>query len=246
MKRLLNFLFVNRSETLNKWWHRLFKVLLFGSAIIVFMTSIFLIVDDYSYDWGLEYQPVFSLEPNYNEIDAKEFDCTRSPFIECQGPDISSYDLKRYQILWQEARDNLWKQSGLAEKYETNKCEEFPLNLKSGSLTTKMIAEMRVASGLEGYPTTSGNISTQERAGIICWMNVVTEEYKDPAYAIYTSSLGNLPLKVKFLRDIHYVNIVYDILYLIVASIISVLVWIIFWSAIVYRSTLYIIFGKVK
>lgn len=40
MKGILDFLLVRRLETKDKWWHRLFLVLLFGSTVVVFVLTL--------------------------------------------------------------------------------------------------------------------------------------------------------------------------------------------------------------
>ncbi len=231
-EKVLNILLVRRSETNNKWWHRLFTVLLFGSTIIVFLFSIALINDGYSWSSWITYHPVaFSLEPNYQTAVGKELPCEKTfdflsdkpltPIIQCNGIALSSLEEDGYIALYDLADKNLEKQFGLDKYNSTNYCSTTPLT------GTQL--------------TTTGTQLTKEQ--IACFRKSIDAEQADPAYAKYQDALKNIA-HIKVARDINFGVLLGDILPWLITPVIAVTLWIIFWSSIVYRSVLYIIFGK--
>jgi hypothetical protein len=226
MKKLLNFLLVRRTETENKWWHRLFSVLLFGSALVVLVFAVLLNVDSSDHTW-VTYKPVaFSLEQNYQQANGKElpcnwsFDTTRAAnepiksVIECKDVEIPLTDARTYGALYDTARKNLETQYGL-DKYSTANCPK-----STGE--TKLSPEQ-----------------------ISCIRKVFADEEADPAYPQYQEALKNLA-HIKVMRDTNFGLMLTDIGLWVVVPILAAILWIIFWSAVVYRSILYIIFGKKK
>ena len=232
MKKLLNFLLVRRPETENKWWNRLFNVVLFGSGIVVFLLTIFLVINSYNHNW-ITYNPaVFSFEQNYNEIDSKEIPCTKGLFS-CKGIDISKQDESRYWTLYQTAVTSLQKQFGM-DKYNYDDCPHTTYQKPINILFDKIFGGNTTAD----YPTQL----------IDCVNKIYNDMKANPSYSEYQTAVKNLydQPSVKITRNIHYGIILTDITLWVVIPIIAVLVWIVFWSAIIYRATLYIIFGKKK
>lgn len=225
MKKLLNVLLVRRPETENKWWHRLFTVLLFGSGILVSVSAIFLSVDSYNHTWITHHPVAFSLEPNYQQASGKEFPCdwsfdtTRAAnepiksIIECKGVDIPLTDARTYGTLYDTAEKNLETQYGL-DKY-TADC---PKSNGESKLSPEQIS---------------------------CIRNVFTDEQADPAYPKYQDSLKDLA-RIKVAQDINFGYILSDIALWLFISILVLALWIVFWSSVIYRSVLYIVFGKKK
>jgi len=241
MKRILNILLASITETENKWWHRLFTVLLFGSASFVFIFALSLALGSSNYHW-ITYHPVaFSLEPNYQQAIGTEFPCdwsfdtTRSDnepavsIIECKGVDIPITDARRYGKLYDVADEKLRQTDGikqLDDKYvqickDEVSSQTFPATY-TGTLTPEFIAEIKCTDRMEKA---------------------------DPAYnqlySQYQIDLNN-SANIKAIQDVHIGTIIGDISLLLLIPIFSALIWIMFWSSIVYRSILYIIFGKQK
>lgn len=222
MKKLLNFLLVRRPETENKWWHRLFSVLLFGSALFVLIFAVLLNVDSSDHTW-VTYKPVaFSLEQNYQEATGKELSCERTLnfsgeerlIIKCEGVDISPQDANRYKELYDIAENNLEKQFGL-DKYNIAKCSKSRIN---------------------------GKLSPEE---ISCVRENLDAWQADPQYPKYQEALKNIA-HIKVTRNTDFGLMLTDIGLWVVVPVLVTILWIIFWSAVVYRSILYIIFGKKK
>lgn len=226
MKKLLNFLLVRRPETENKWWHRLFTVLLFGSGILVAVFAISLVVDSYNHTWVTHRPVAFSLEPNYQQAKGEEFPCNWSfdttraanepikSIIECKGVEIPLTDARTYGALYDTARKNLEIQYGL-DKYTTATC-----------------------------PKSTGETKFSPEQ-ISCIRKVFADEEADPAYPEYQNSINNLA-HIKVVRDINYGYILSDIALWLFIPILVLVLWIVFWSSVIYRSVLYIIFGKKK
>jgi hypothetical protein len=229
MKRFLSFLLVRRPETENKWWHRLFTVLLFGSALVALVISVFLTIDSYNHTW-ITHKPVaFSLESNYQDANGKELSCEQDIFmfptssnepaingagIKCDGVTLTRSDSKRYEALYEAERKDLEKQFGL-DKYNLTNC---PRSLPGERLSPEQIS---------------------------CIRENLDAEQADPEYPKYQSALKDL-LRIKVVKNINYEFMLTDIGLWVAIPLLTVLLWIVFWSAIIYRSVLYIIFGKRK
>lgn len=222
MKKILNFLLVRRPEVENKWWDRLFKVLLFGSSILLFIAVLGGIVSEKRQWITYESPYMFSLEPNYHEFVGKEFSCESSlntsnsedvehpVVVKCEDVNISYADSIRYEELEREEVNKIYKEFGF-DKYSWDDC---PVD------------------------------TTKNRMN--CIKEKVAAERADTSYSDYMATVKKIPLNVKVARNVHFSVIFVDIIFWLVVSIVSVLLWIIFWSSIIYRSILYIIFGKKK
>lgn len=229
MKKLLNFLLVRRTETENKWWHRLFSVLLFGSALIVLVFAILLNVDSSDHTSWVTYKPVaFSLEQNYQQAIGKELLCEEQDLfafpvsdnepalngagIKCDGVTLSTFDSKRYEALYETARKNLETQFEL-DKYSLAKCSK---------------------------PRINGKLSPEE---ISCMRENLDAWQADPQYPKYQEALKNIA-HIKVEREIDFGAMLTDISFWVLVPILVTILWIVFWGAVVYRSILYVIFGR--
>lgn len=241
MKKLLNILFVKRAETENKWWNRLFNVFLGATAIMVLLSAFFLTLDSYNHNW-VTYDPVaFSLESNYQQTSGKEFLCnwsiddTRSAnepiksIIECKGVDIPLNDARRYGALYDTANKKLRQTDGIE------------------ALSDKYVQICKDEVSAQTFPTTyTGTLTPALIAQIRC---VDSREKADPSYnqlyEKYQNDLKSLAY-IKVARNVHIGSILGDIALLVLIPLLSVLIWILFWSSIIYRSVLYIVFGNKK
>lgn len=221
--KILGILLVNRLETHNKWWHRLFGVVLGGSSIIVLIFALSLVINDSKLNW-VTYDPTaFSLEQNYQQAVGKEFSCKHDldfysypikTIIKCDGVELSSSDAKHYGELYDSADKDL-----------------------------------RMQYGLDKYSDSCGTANQQSplsQEQISCIRTSISNEQADSSYSRYENDLQKLPLKLKVARNIHMGFIWGDIASWVIIPILSVLVWVIFWNSIIYRSILYVIFGNKK
>jgi len=266
VKKLLNILLVRRTETENKWWHRLFIVLLFSSGIVVFILAVFLAVDSYNHTW-ITYRPVaFSLEPNYQEVNGNELPCDNgsidtsdnehlSFIIECKGVDIPLVDSKKWEALYETAKKNLEKQFGL-DKYNLTNCNTLTNTLTDQQLKQNIdtlqqqgIANDKVQEYVNNYSQSSnGNYVLKQSAinkEFDCIWKTSGAEQADPAYPEYRISLNNIA-HIKVARDINFGFMFSDIALWLIIPISVLVLWIVFWSFLIYRSVLYIVFGKKK
>ncbi len=220
--KILNVLFVNRPEIANKWWHRLFKVLLVTSTILVFAVTILIVVDSYNHIWITNKPVAFSLESDYQKVKGKEIPCEETLnfgdgdrlIIKCEGVVISSQDAKKYKELYVIANNNLEKQFGL-DKYSITKCSQ---------------------------PRVNGELSTEE---ISCIRENLDAWHADPNYSKYQEEVKKLA-HIKVVRGIDFALMLKDIGMWLLTPILSSLIWIILMSSVVYRTVLYIIYGKQK
>jgi len=220
MKKILNFLFVRRTETEDKWWHRLFTVLLLGSGAVIFITAMCLNIQSSNHSW-ISYKPTFSLEQNYKTVGGKELPCSIKMFafevthteplrnsdgIKCDGIIISDFDSRRFAKLYHEEYDRLRTGFGL-DKYNFTNCQ----SIKDVACVDKEISDMN----------------------------------SDPASQKFNEALKNIA-RIKVERNFDYGLMLNDFyLWVIIPTLVFVF-WIIFWSSVIYRSILYIIFGKKK
>ncbi len=247
MKKLLRILFVKREETKNKWWDRLFHVLLGGTSILLLLLAIFLTLESTNNAW-VSYRPVaFSLEPNYEQAQGKEVLCEptleswNDKGVKCGEVILSDQELARYYALRETASERLWKQSGLDGKYVAD-CAKFPLKAAGSNITLQKIAAFDQILGQDSATT---QMSAEERAGLACWKNNLIAEHADPAYSAYQTALDNLnDNKVKLVGSTNFGLVFDDIASWTLIPILVVLLWVLFWSSVVYRATLYVIYGK--
>ncbi len=91
MKIILKLLkFYREDELESRWWHRLVKVLIYGSTIIVFAISIGLFIDDIGVWNNPDPKYIYSFEPKYSDTFGFSKSCTfatenskDSLFIDC-------------------------------------------------------------------------------------------------------------------------------------------------------------------
>jgi hypothetical protein len=242
-EKILNILFVRRSEIENKWWNRLFTVLLFGSGIFVFVLAVLLIIPTYyDHTWITYHSEAFSLESNYQQAKGKEFPCNGSldlagattygsikPIVECKGVEIPLNDARRYGILYDLAEKKLRETSGVE------------------ALDDKFNQICKDEVSLQTFPTSNERIFTPAYiAKLECEvLKKKADRSYNQLYNQYQNDLKNLA-HIKAASNVHIGSILGDIALLALIPIFSVLIWIFFWSSIIYRSVLYIVFGDKK
>ena len=232
MKKIINIFITRRNEINNKWWNRLFNVLLLGSTIVIFVLSLSVIGITYDNSW-VTYSVKFSFEPDYNDATGTEIDCKNSlGFLECEGVDSALYQ-KQYSDLYDKSVISLQKQFGI-DKYDYDNCPHTAYQKPINVLFDKISGKNTTAD----YPPQ-----------LIDCVNKLNSDMKaDPSYSQYTDSIKTLGTKtsIRLTKIIHYPIIIIDVALWIFIPLIAVLIWIVFWSSIIYRSILYIIFGKNK
>ncbi len=220
--KIINIFFVNRAETVDKWWHRLFKVLLVASTIFIFTVTILAVIDSQNHVWVTNKPVAFSLEPNYQKVRGEEIPCEENLnfndgdrlIIKCEGVDIPTQEAKKYKELYDAADNNLEKQFGL-DKYSITKCSQ---------------------------PRINGKLSPEE---ISCVRENLDAWQADPNYSKYQEEVKKLA-RIKVIRDVDFGLMSRDIGMLLVTPLFCALVWFILMNSILYRIVLYIIYGNKK
>lgn len=228
MKKFMNILFVRRSETKDKWWNRLFNVILSISGFLIFVLAIIFTVTISNHAWIVRKPVAFSLEPNFQSFNGVELPCVEDLFafkryesgqtysdsgIKCDGVTISKDESRRYGKLYDDGIQNLRKQFGF-DMY-SKKC---PIHAPGTRLTTEEIE---------------------------CSLKAMKNEEADPAQPEYKEAEKNLA-RVKTTQSIDFKFMFYDIFLWLVIPIFTLLLWVILWSSIIYRMILFIAFGKEK
>jgi hypothetical protein len=231
MKKIINLLLVHRQETKDKWWHRLFVVILFGSGIFVFILTIYLTVVSYYPKWVVygDKPLAYGAESNYQEVSGKELPCNLavdelsndnnhlSFIIQCNGVNLSYEDSKKYKTLYDSVDTYLQQQFGLVDKYSNN-CPSAKLKPAGTPFTNEQLA---------------------------CIRQSMAQEQADPDYIKYQTALDKINV-IKVSENSNLWHIIFDIALWIIIPIFVFIVWILFWDSIIYRAVLYIIFGKKK
>ena len=121
------------------------------------------------------------------------------------------------------------------DKYDVNNCPH------TSSETPMSIAFDRISG-----KTISTQIASTQLVN--CVNKVMNDMESNPAYSAYQTSVKNLDNNPSFkiTKNIQYGAIIGDVVSWVIIPIIVVLIWILFWSSIVYRSVLYIVFGNKK
>lgn len=231
---------MRRMETENKWWNRLFNVFLGGTSILLLIFTFFLIIDSHK-NSSVTYDPVaFSLESNYQQATGKEFPCNKSidtsrsatePMkftIECVGVEITPTDARRYEDLYDQADKKLRQDDGIEE------------------LSNKFIQICKDEVSSQTFPTTYTGLTPKYIAQIQCvLLKTKADSSYNQLYDKYQNDLKSLAY-IKVARNVHVGNVIGDIVLLLLIPILVLILWVVFWSSIIYRSVLYIVFGKKK
>lgn len=233
MKKLLNLLLASRPETENKWWHRLVSVIVFGSTILVSIFAMMLFVSN-SEIYKKHSYIAFSFEDSYSAAKGTEVDCTIEvkPFdASCGGEKFDTSDLvKKYNSM---IRDYL----GVSTIDQICPISTVKERSQPGSrLTIKDISCIRIRSDL--VPISSGDFYIEVDGQVIYDSHLTDDQTR------YLTGLWSklLLLKAKRTTEIIYPVFFQNMIYVILAT----LGWFIFWKLVVYRTLLYIVFGKRK
>ena len=248
--KLKNLLLVRRTELENKWWHRLANVLIFGSTIVVAIFAIALFVSN-SEMWKQYSYPAFNFEDNYSTAKGKEVNCAihfKPTSVSCgeyaggKGPYEAKYNVvdpsdytKRYNAvirnkIGQNTIDKICA-DGRALQAERDK-------LGIEGLDQKMVSCIRLASDVA--PIQIGDFPSK-----LNYQRLTYDEYLTNEQIGFVGSLPRrlgLGIEAKMTTSIVYSVFLTNILYIILA----VIAWVIFWESIIYRTILFIIYGRTK
>ncbi|PIR83007.1 hypothetical protein COU19_02470 [Candidatus Kaiserbacteria bacterium CG10_big_fil_rev_8_21_14_0_10_56_12] len=240
-RKLKKLLFVRRDETKNKWWHRLALVLIYSGAVIggLFFTTLALseLSDLEEYQ---SYSYSYSFEQGYEFLDGEEIGCSLNIFDSSLPPSFS----------WR-----CGSQKEIIEKYN---------DFVRGVLVTDEVKQKCV-----DVPPTSNQtgryIPTRERDYVAdeCRTLLYSTEAIKPGLdlsalgvseTIFSSDqrlflkdsyekLKNLKAK-RTLEAWNSGGIVIDVLQMLLVIVVGIIAWIVFWESIIYRTILFVVFGR--
>lgn len=249
MKKLLNILLVHRTEVENKWWHRLINVLICGSTVLVAIGSFFVVYTslhwkDYTYN-------AYDFEKNYASAVGHEVGCKfneTSLSLVCDGDQANALDLigKYNQILRE-------KYPVIASYCDSSKDKLTP-TLNEQQLKENLDALQQAGESVQERQAYVDNYSKSNDGNYTLKRQPLTDhEFQcknfaiikstDPSvdlYATYSSWVLQVGFKAKRTTIILYSTLIKH--FLIWMS--MILGWFIFWESIIYRTLLYIIYGK--
>lgn len=214
MGKLLKLIFIRRQETKDKWWHRLALVLIYGSTIVGAIFLGILLVTEESDNWAKYSYTAYSFEEGYLTAKGKE--------IDCKFPVTS---LGNLPLIFFHCGD-LSTGSEFLEKYfrargtydRLVELRKGPENLVKLDLTALKRNYVPVAER-PGYEGTKSDIEIMVEL-------IQSGEMDD--------------VKVKRIMSFEYATFLGNwSLYLLL-----VFGWLIFWESIVYRTLLYVVFGR--
>lgn len=244
-ERLLNILLVHRPEVENKWWHRLVNVFIFSTTILVAIFAISLFVSN-SEMWKTYSYPAFSFENNYSSVQGKEVNC----FIDFKPTGVSCGDYAGgkgpYEAKYPVDLSDFTKRYNRAVKDEVGQS-----TIDKICADGKALQAERDKLGIEGLDPKMSScmsltvdfrpIQIEDFPSKLNFQRFTYDEYLTDKQIGFVGSLW-LGIKAKMTTSIIYSILLQNLLYVILA----VLGWFIFWESIVYRTILYIIYGKRK
>ena len=226
--------FVDRPEIENKWWHRLFNVLLGGSTIAVFILALLMTVSNFNTGWvtynltaakSSNLTPVLTLDELEGNIDA--LTAQNAPRDQIQA----------YVDLYTKESDGSFKLKNAPDTAMsiTNTIQQAQ---NMGANSDAILNQ--IESHNPGTPIAQ-SIAKARSSGASSDM-IVQEIIKQNSPVPPTLT----DIKNASQKHIHLGFILSDIFLWILVPLVSVILWIILWSSVVYRSILYVKFGKTK
>lgn len=220
MKKISNLLLVRRPETKNKWWHRLALVLIYGSTIVITIFFAVRIISDGIENYLSVSYTAYSFEQGYENATGKEIDCKFSVFdsISDRVPPLTVFrcgDL----TLKTEFLDRYAQARGTFEHLQ---------EIRGDQSSTNENRPIKLDfSALEG-----NYIPVLGRPDFKTDNEIMVE-------LIQSGELDNI--KVKRERSFDYASFFGD---WVIFSLLALGVWLIFWESIVYRTILFIAYGR--
>lgn len=220
-------------------------VLIYGSATLAVLFWIGLAIDEIS-DWEKykSYSYAYSFEQGYEFLDGEEISCAlnfnfggRLPTL---PPSFSQHCGDQAEII---RKYNDFVRSVLLTDEIKNKCA----NVSQAENTT----------GRRYVPISERDYTTDEcqmllystetiKPGLNLFFEVSQSLFSSDQRTFLRNSyeeLQNLKAK-RNLEGVHYSEVITVILQLILIIMLTIITWIVFWESIIYRTILYIIYGK--
>lgn len=233
MKKILNILFVCRSEVENKWWHRLASVAIYGSTILVMISVIILFVLNGEM-WKKYSYSAFNFESKYVTAVGEEVECTSKskPFsVSCAENPINSGDLvvKYNKIIRDKIGADVIKKICVDAEQE-------------GGIGDNQLTQTEVRCidlSYDFVPISDTDFATTVNNQLTYNKYLTDEQLK---FVREKDLSRRWDLKAKRTTEIIYPVFFKNLAYVVL----SILIWFIFWESIVYRTLLYVIYGRKK
>lgn len=215
MKKLLKLLFVRRQETKDKWWHRLALVLIYGSTIVGAIFFAALLISEEGEYWASESYTAYNFEQRYEMADGKEMDCKFSASSLGDLPPVSIFNCGDFSSD-SEFLEKYSRERGTYERLQEVREEKSPsINLQALGGSIRKIEWDNLSS------MQKNRIDDEIMVELIQSGELDDVKVKRVLSFDYTSFFGNWGL------------------YLLL-----ILGWIVFWESIVYRTLLFVVYGK--
>ena len=247
IRKIKEFLFVRREETMGRWWHRLALVFIYGGAISVTIFLTGLAIDEVS---GLEkyksYSYTYSFEQGYEYIEGEEIVCTLN---------LEKYNLPTIPF------SSVLKRCGNTEEV-VKKYNDF---IRSVLLTDDIKGQCANVSQVENTPGRYVPISERDYVASECKELLSSTEAIKPGLNLTALGISESLFSTEqknFLRDSYeklknltakrhlegtrYGEIIIAVLQSILVIVLGLVAWIVIFESIIYRTILYIIYGKVE
>jgi len=248
IRKIKKILFVRRVETKNKWWHRLALVLIYGSVTIAGLFLVGLVVDDFpSWEKYKSYSYSYNFEQGYEFLDVEEISCggVGSGRLGLLGLRLISGKCGDYETIVKKYNDSI--RSVLLTDETKEKCTNYS-NEKINDRSYIPVKERASYSQCEALQSSAEIIKPDSFVDLTAFLggskSILSLEQRSFLQDSY-NELESLKAK-RNLDDTFYGKAIADILISILIIILGVISLIIFLESIIYRTILYIIYGKQK
>lgn len=215
MKKLLKLLLVRRPETKDKWWHRLALVLIYGSTIVGAIFLATLLISEEGEYWVSESYTAYSFEQGYATADGKEIDCKFTASNLGDLPPISIFNCGDLSSD-SEFLERYSRARGTYDRLQEVREEKSPsLNLRALGGGTRKVEYDNLSS------TQKNKVNDKIMVELIQSGELDDIKVKRDLSFDYASFFGGWGIYV-----------------------LLILAWLIFWESIVYRTILFIVYGK--
>lgn len=215
MKKLLKLLFVRRQETKDKWWHRLALVLIYGSTVVVGIFLAVLLVSEEGEYWVNESYTAYNFEQGYETANGKEMDCKFSASSFFDLPPVSIFRCGDFSSD-SEFLESYFRARDTYERLQEVREEKSPsINLQAlGGESGKI--QWNTLSSIR-----KNRIDSEIMVELIQSGELDKVKVKRAVSFEYASFFGSWGLYLLFMLG-----------------------WLMFWESIVYRTILFIVYGK--
>ena len=220
IKRLI---FPTRPGLENKWWHRLSMVLICGTTAVLVVIAIISFVSKIP-EWRTS-RYIYSFEPQYSKMLSRSELCD---FKVSDGYSDHSVNCGNFYFL------NSEELISFLNRYNNTFLDKNKYIIKISCVSTKSLYEKYVCDKKPSIQSVTEWVLSQKQGPNDKYIEVVD-------YPVFNTSIENGEFaNIKAKRVIDYDTLLESIALLVAIP----LAWFIFWMSIIYRTMLYIIYGK--